>query len=306
MRRSSRAGRFKKLLVPKAQILVEAPRIREALTPILKLYEDGVLNDCELVALYIITILSIRYPGTWPGAKQELFSGAHNMMTPWRNLGLTLEPNVEKRFQDIETLGEIFTNFALKSTPLAVNRALLSWSTGKYPLMLMFRIPMSLEVLDQQKRGHRCVTILTEIKFLEKLIIDERDCLSFTMHDLIHADHFYQHDEVFLGQLGFYGLLDYCYREGHFREQFKVAKFQSEFDYLISDMNAYAIHLLKCLKSALIHYHPTGEAFFIEWVKMITTEAQEQSSLLKLNTVNYGAEEEDAILLKWINSWRLL
>jgi hypothetical protein len=185
---------------------------------------------------------------------------------------------------------EIFANYALKSTPFAVNRAILEWSYGNYGLELMNRIPMPIEVLNQQKRGRRCVTTIVDHR-ISKYILGERDALSFTMHDLIHADHFYHNNECYQGQLGVYGLLassiDYF--------DLSNDKFAAEFEYIIADMNAYAIHLLKCLKSAMVHYFSID--YFNSWCSLISAPAE----LYTLNSADYVPAEMDAVILRWLD-----
>jgi hypothetical protein len=242
-------------------------------------------------------VLSKRLPGSWPGAKRsEPLVGDHKLNYPINELMLSWEPNIQQRLKHIQTLGDLFNYFAFMSTPLSVNRSILNWSLNHYGLELMFRIPSPKEVLNQQKYGRRCVTIILDSQKSRKYILGERDALGFTMHDLIHADHFYHNNLSFEGQLGFYGLLDYCLSESHFDEHLQDLKFEQEFEYLISDMNAYAIHLLKCFKSALLHYHKTGEAFFRDWIRKLNLTALEADALLKLNTSLYQGTDDQILL----------
>lgn len=273
-------------------MLTQAPLIQAKMAPLHELHCQKKLSDCELTALFIIQVLSLRYPGDWLGAKRIPLKVSHTL-----NLTLNdfdFEPNIKRRLAGL-TLGDLFTQFALKSTPEAVNRSLLSWSTNAYPLVLMFRIPMALEVLNQQKQGRRCVTVLTEASRTSRFILGERDTLSFTMHDLIHADHFYHHNECYQGQLALYGFL--FQHQNDFAELLKLPKFHGEFEYLIADMNAYAIHSLKCLKSAIVHY---GSAeFFENWVQKFSI----KDELLALNSPEYIPEKCDAKILKWLDQF---
>ena len=282
---SSRAGRFKKKLVSESELHAEAPFILAKVTPFQKL-----LSGSDFVAAYLIIYLSHRYPGNWLGAKKDTQKIPGVL---WRDLPFSFEPNIIRRLEGIDTLNEIFANFALKSTPLAVNRAILEWSAGRYGLELMFRIPWPAEVLNQQKMGRRCVTALVDPR-IATYILGERDALSFTMHDLIHADHFYYHNECYQGQLGFYGLLDSTISYFDLSNE----AFAHEFEYLIADMNAYAIHLLKCLKSAMIHYF--SEDYFHGWAKDLNP----PMALYALNTPDYVPFEMDAQLLAWLDQYR--
>lgn len=249
------------------------------------------LSGADFVAAYIVMYLSHRFPGTWLGAKKPLtnVNGVN-----WRDLGFNFEPNIVKRLEGVETLQSIFASFALQSTPLTVNRAILEWSAGNYGLVHMNRIPSAKEVLKQQKIGKRCVTTIVDHR-MSQYILGERDALSFTMHDLIHADHFYYHNDCYQGQLGFYGLLDKTFDYFDLNHE----KFAHEFEYLIADMNAYAIHLLKCLKSAMIHYF--SEDYFNGWAKDLNP----PSGLYALNTKDYSLEF-DAEILAWLDQYRLV
>lgn len=294
---SSRAGRFKKKLVSHDELQRESPKIEADLAPILELHRNKSISDAELVALYVIVYLSTRYPGTWLGAKRPELKIPHDMHFPVKNIPLTFEENIKKRLP--ESLGNLFNSFALRSTPETVNRSLLSWSGGKYPLILMFHIPLPGEVLNQQKQGKRCVTLLT--RGLNEFVLGERDPLSFTMHDLIHADHFYHDNECYEGQLSLYWFLDHCLTQGFFDELLKHPDFKWELEYLISDMNAYAVHSLKCLKAALIHYHPEKENYFERWVKLV---GMAEETMLRLGSKDYSPETEDAILLSALKGFR--
>jgi hypothetical protein len=299
---SSRAGRFKKKLVSLEELSLEAPKVADRMKPILDLYTQQKLSAAETTAYYILIILSHRFPKTWLGSKKASMGVEHRMHASWEHL--ELEPNVMSRLKDVKTLGEIFDGFALKSTPLPVNRALLSWSSGSYPLELMFTIPAPLEVLAQQVQGRRCVTVLTTEARLKSYVLGERDALSFTMHDLIHADHFYHSPVSFQGQLGFYGLLEHCLKHDHFKALSESKEFQWELDYFISDMNAYAVHLMKCLKSAIIHYG-SREAYEF-WLKCLELNEEEHEALNFLYQDGYVAEIHDSIVLKFLDRWKKL
>ena len=286
---SSRAGRFKKKLVSETDLLKEAPIIQARLAPFHDLFSSSQITQADFTACYLIVFLSYRFPGTWPGAKKnsEVLSGIN-----WRDLPFEFEKNVLERLKDTNSLTEIFTNFALKSTPLAVNRAILEWSYGNYKLEQMFRIPGPREVLNQQKLGRRCVTTLLDNR-ISRLILNERDALSFTMHDLIHADHFYHNNISYNGQLGFYGLLDKTFDYFNLKNE----KFSAEFEYLIADMNAYPVHLLKCLKSAMVHYF--DEDYYRGWLLSLSAPA----ALFALNTKDYLAHMDQEVL-SWLDSFR--
>jgi hypothetical protein len=287
---SSRAGRFKKKLVSEDTLITEACEILKKLAPFQELFTSAKITQADFTAIYIIIYLSHRFPGSWLGSKK---SDDKVPGISWRSLPFQFEENILKRLMAVDSLQDVFAGFALRSTPLAVNRAILEWSQGNYGLELMFRIPRPHEVLNQQKFGRRCVTTITDHR-ISKYILGERDSLSFTMHDLIHADHFYHHNECYQGQLAFYGLLDSTINYFDLSNE----KFAGEFEYLIADMNAYAIHLLKCLKSAMIHYF--DEDYFRGWLK----DLDPPTELYSLNTEKYQGDLMDSRILSWMDQFR--
>jgi hypothetical protein len=281
MKPSSRAGRFKKKLVTESQLQAEAPLIEAKMAPFLELYHLGKLTAPEYTALFILTVLTLRHPKGWRGSKRP---------------SLTISHQLNYEFEGLP-LGTYFSEFALRAVPEAVNRALLQWSSRAYPLELMFRIPNPREVLNQQKEGKRCVTVLTEATRTSRYILGERDTLSFTLHDLIHADHFYFNNQCYQGQLGLYRLLDQEYNV--FTDLLSDDGFEREFEYLIADMNAYAIHLLKCLKSAVLHYGPVE--FWNNWIQKFPVKRE----LSVLNTPAYSPLRDDHVLLMWLNEFTI-
>lgn len=287
---SSRAGRFKKKLVTENELLAEALPIQAKVAPFLDLFSSGKITQADFTACYLLIYLSHRFPGAWLGSKRSSEKAAG---VNWRDLPFNFEPNIVKRLADVDSLFEIFASFALKSTPLAVNRAMVEWSRGTYGLELMFRIPQPAEVLTQQKTGRRCVTTIVDSR-ISKYILGERDALSFTMHDLIHADHFYHHNGCYEGQLGFYNLLDKTISYFDLSNE----AFASEFEYLIADMNAYAIHLMKCLKSAMIHY------FSVEYFNGWLIGLNPPMAMYALNSEAYVPEVMDAEILAWLETFR--
>lgn len=293
MKPSSRSGRFKKKLISLDSLQVEVPKFLNLFHKSLELFNQKQISEAELCAHYIIISLSLRYPGTWPGASNITHNIKHQLTNPIP-AHIPLEPNVQKRLEGM-CIGDLFNKFALKSTPPKVNRALLNFSTNKYPLELMFKIPTPREVLDQQKNGRRCLTLITKEKQMKDYILGERDYLGFCLHDLLHADHFYHSNLSYQGQLGLYKLLAFEMDKGVFDNLLENEKFEAEFEYIIADMNAYPIHLLKCLKSAIIHYG--SKDFFDNWVKNFPV----ANHLQRLNQETYEPREEDSILLAWLN-----
>ena len=310
MSSSSRGGRYKKKLVSEETLRIEAPVIMAKLTPFLDLRTQGNLTEAEFAAIYLIIYLSTRFPFHWFGARQKTaISSRHQLnftLGEMKNLGIVFEESVTKKLSPTMTIGELYNHFAFKSTPRSVNRSIVEWSNGKYDLVLMNRIPTPLEVLDQQRQSKRCVTALIKEVQLSRYILGERDPMSFTMHDLIHADHFFHDNKCYQGQMGFYRALWKLCSEGIFDELLSHEAFKNEFEYTISDMNAYCVHLMKCFKSALFHYH-SNKAQNV-WDRILTSwDVKDEMKMAfdSLNTREFKTTEHTLLIQLFFDNYDL-
>ncbi|CAJ1405075.1 unnamed protein product [Effrenium voratum] len=105
----------------------------------------------------------------------------------------------------------------------------------------MFRIPEPAEVLSMQAEGLRCVSALTSPQLLSQ-IFGHRDCLE--MEKFVEAGRYWQ-------QVGFFQFL-----QATAKEQLSCLnlgrRWELSWNYVSSDMNAVANHLLMTLKSQLM------------------------------------------------------
>lgn len=88
--------------------------------------------------------------------------------------------------------------------------------------------------------------------------MNERDPLSFLLHDLVHAFKMFSNPTLLKSQVGFYKcalrLIDDGYMGPWLTElKRKNDHFAESFDYLISDMNSHAKHLFFFFKAILIN-----------------------------------------------------
>lgn len=309
MRSSSRGGRYKKKLVSEGELQSEAPIIADKLTPFLELRAQGKISEPEFTALYLIIYLSTRFPFHWAGAKQACgICETHNLpitLGEMKDLGISFEASITKKFTPQTSLGELFNNYAFKSTPRSVNRSIVEWSNNNYSLVSMTRIPSPLEVLDQQRQSKRCVTTLIKEAQLSRYVLGERDPMSFTMHDLIHADHFFHDNNCYQGQMGLYRALWKASSENIFDEVLSNEDFKNEFEYVIADMNAYCVHLMKCLKSAIFHYHPEVASELYE--KMLNSwqiQGEIREAFTKLNASDFEETRQTLLIQSFFDSYK--
>jgi hypothetical protein len=254
-----RQGRFKKQLLDPAGLSAEAPEVARRLAPLAPFISDPALY----ASLWCLQYLRTRYPRNWWGSKRPHLLHAHKLNVSLAELDLDWQDFEHPLLEEHVTLGNLWGDRAFKATPVAVHRSLLAWSAGAYPLVLMDRVPTVEEVLAQQTRGQRCVTLMRRPSALAKLVLGERDALGFAFHDLIHADHFFHDNHLMRAQVGFYRLVERMLTEGMLAPFMARAEFPEALDYLLADMNAHPVHLLKCLRAICrkAHDRESGELF---------------------------------------------
>ncbi len=248
----------------------------------------------ELCTLYILLFLRVRHPKNWL-QKKEKFTPADSgvklldiipesfELTPWEKeklLGITAI--------------ELFLYFNLKGIPLAVNRTMVNWAKGIWKIEVLTHIPSPRELLRMQVKNTRCITLTVKHEEIDQLVLSARDPLSFVLHDLHHADHFFNSEYALKGQLGFYSLVEKVYDQPLLKKSLKEdSQFKSEFDYVVSDMNAYVIHLFKCFKSAFTRTDDKKSTpLFPELLEWWQMPCAAKAAAHKLNTPDFNEEDE--------------
>lgn len=92
--------------------------------------------------------------------------------------------------------------------------------------------------------------------------MNERDPLSFLLHDLVHAYKMFANDDLHAGQIQFYkqllklfepkSSLDHLFQSNLNDLLNSDPEFSKQFDYLISDMNSHPRHLFLYFKAIII------------------------------------------------------
>lgn len=274
---SIRRGRFKKKFLTIDQLKIEAKALAPKIQELFDLHQH---EPAYFTASVILLYLKSRYPFHWQGSQ----------LNPVLNISAPI----------LNELGFLFQNRSFKSTPLSVNRSLLSWGQNTYNLKLFTYIPSPMEVLECQSQFGRCVTVLLKESEINHFILGERDHLSFIMHDLIHADHFFHLNHMGLGQVGFYRQMKTWIKAQYFNKLLQEnAEYKSQFEYLISDMNAHCVHLWKGFKSITLKAAP---GLWQELLHEISNESIQQI-LEKLNTPYFDPQNEAQELSDWCEKW---
>lgn len=151
---------------------------------------------------------------------------------------------------EITTSAELLRHYNLKGVREDSHLGLLGWLEGRYPLEARIDIPSPREMLDTQCEERRIATLLLEPSRQFTPIGRHAGAYEFLLHDLEHAHKFFGGE--FQGQVRFFLLLRQALDAGAFGLFHGELQFQTELDYLMSDMNSHPVHLLKYLKAIVL------------------------------------------------------
>jgi hypothetical protein len=261
-----RQGRYKKNLLTPDQCPAFAAKMGPIALQLQQRHMAQEISDPELVAQFILSATQLIKPRNWCGSRRQ--SGMPG------------------------TALENFECFVLRGLPLSVNRSLIGWNAGEYPLRLFFEVPSIDQVLHLQSQGIRCVTVLLKQSELANYVLQERDPVSFTLHDLIHADHFFRDPRQACVQVGFSRWLSELWRHQSVRDHLeRSATFARQFEYACADMNSHGAHLVKYLKA--IFCQNQLQELLLELSRLGPRTLRFQQALLHLNTT----EEQSSHLM---------
>lgn len=206
------------------------------------------------VILWTVTLTCLRRSSDWyAGPLKE------SLMTPAKH-EQKIHFSFYELFNDLEVTWPKYLNpqisffdfihqVGIKPLPLSVHRSLFALLTGFYPLTVLDYQPSPLELLDFQTQNYRIITFEKKITEWPDMMYDQRDPLSFWIHDLIHADHFFRDPQLRAGQIGFYKWVHFIATNKWLEPYFTNNQFYLNFCYLISDMNSHPLHLIKTFKA---------------------------------------------------------
>lgn len=261
IKRKKLRGGYRPVLISEAQLVDESNNLRSKFEIINSptVLDKNFLTPQDIVSYYIICYLDQRYPNqllenfsplTNKKVKSELLS---NLNFQLRNKKVMLR--ITK--YDVKTLFDVVNSFNLHSVPMTARNTLVNWYLGKYNLNLFVnQIPSSREVLRLQAQAKRCVSLIADK--INCLVLNERDPLSFLIHDLVHAYKMFSNEYLMKGQVGFYKAVVKLYNNSVTKDFLdnmclNDEVFKDEFDYLIADMNSHPRHLFYYFKAILIN-----------------------------------------------------
>lgn len=216
-----RLQRFKPVLFSQNERVEKAQSFFEHIEPYYLKWRAKEINDWQIVGFYWSLFLKVFRPND------------HKVgSTKWA-----------REYAQFESTEYIPLKYRLRSCPEKAHRAFYHWQKNKIDLVVTELAPSSEFVLNLQCQGRRLVTLIFDQKqFVSE--IEGRDPLSFLLHDLVHADHFFFNEELKLKQIEFYRELRGELKSIELTDLLKnQPSFEKKLNYLISDMNSHPEHL---------------------------------------------------------------
>ena len=256
-------GGYRPVLVDESKLIQESIELKQPFELINNtcISNRNFMRDQDIVSYYLVSYLNQRYPNQFIENFNPIISD--NLSKPTSILIEDLKikfknKNIEKKFYKlkIKTLFDLVNSFNLHSVPYSARYTLVNWYlNNKFDLVLFINsIPTSKDVLLMQAESKRCVSLIADK--IDCLVLNERDPLSFLLHDLVHAYKMFNNDYLLKGQIGFYRAIRKIYNSENKSIEVYLdslckndEKFGEEFDYLISDMNSHPKHLFFYFKS---------------------------------------------------------
>eukprot|EP01031_Cornospumella_fuschlensis_P008591 gene8591-10589_t len=173
-------------------------------------YQAGKIHGSDLVGMYILLHLAILRPKRWAGGKNKVSLDqslrlSSTSISTYEEAARVLDLDFLSRQFKIDsaeanllTVMDVFNWLrltGLKNPDNYINICLIEWNKGNRPFCLLTYIPSPLEVLRQQARGERVVTIFltteelsrehtSKLTYMDSMPEHSRDSLEFTVHDL--------------------------------------------------------------------------------------------------------------------------
>lgn len=261
-----RPKRYRKQLFSAQQLKDSAAQWATQLNPLYKAWKANKISPAEAACVYLILGLEARLPGRWLGGRSP------SRLTPIPSgppIGewLCLSPSLARHLSQNMPLSQVIHGFSLKGVRLVARETLLRWLAGEWPLLLTDQIPTPVELLKEQIWGRRLVTAAFQESELANYLHDDRDALSFLLHDLGHAEQFFRNKIHRDGQIGSYRLLQQAqFADNLYAPSQFSGKWDQQLDYLIADLNTHPLHFWSVFwASARECFGPNHQPDFAIW-----------------------------------------
>jgi len=254
------------------------------------------LSQIEKVQAWVIALTCLRRPTDWFGGirTKPLWSESHQFVIsphPLTVAELFHETAIciPKKISKSWCLRKVLAFTLIKPLPESCLQPLFHLSNPHFPLKIISFVPTPLELLELQIQGRRVITFHENFENWPNEITNDRDFLSFIIHDLIHADHFFKSQKQRQGQLGFYLFIKKIINDPNLRNLIDNPVFKTQFEYMISDMNSHPVHLFKTFRAITnqtLQNDLLSNQIWESWTKVLSHLAANEtnSALQKINT----------------------
>jgi hypothetical protein len=248
-----RSGRFKKQMLSPQMLQERAGVASDFLAKLKNIWQQQLISDAEFTGIYLMYFAWLKSPYKWVLAQQRLplDRQSHITMNP---ACLEIFPEVMlKPLRETGSVREFFQQYRLRGVPENARVVMQKWLAGEWSLRALTDEADVGEMLLAQAEGVRLVTLFIDPVTLVQGTAHERDVFSFALHDLMHAYEFFYLPASRDSQKGMYRLLCQSHREGVFNDVLS-SPMKESLEYIFSDLNAYAIHMLRALKGVVRKY----------------------------------------------------
>lgn len=301
----NRSGSYKKVLFSEVDLKASAPLIENFIDKLMNLYQDKRISDVDFTTIYLLFFIKLKYQKNYlqQFKKPTIINHSPKILDLAGDL-ILFDEFEKKKLENISGL-ELFSHFNLKGVPQSVTRAMENWYKGSWNIKLSFKIPSSKTLLKEQAENKRILTLIIDKEKITSLILGKRDPLSFAIHDLMHADQFFNNPISLKGQLGFYRFIADHFDHPRIKNLLQASpQFKEEFEYVVSDMNAYIIHLLKSFVSCFNRIN--AEAELLELLETATIPNEIQEKIMNINKDVLSIDDENLLRSFFENNQRYL
>ena len=255
-----------------------------------ELFKDLNLNNKVIAWVAVLTCL--RRPTDWFGGlrKNPLTSATPlpiQQDLKLKNIFTNTPIKIPIKVNDSISLSELINTCYIKPLPDACTSQLIALTQDTHRIKIINYVPSPEELLTIQINGQRVITFHENTELWSTQIFAERDFLSFIIHDLIHAHHFFKNDFQLKGQIGFYNFVTHLMKLKSLQNLLLNQNFRNGFEYIISDMNSHPVHLFKTLHALLFNHLQNdlnSSIIWKDWTNVLSEDIGYNVALQKINT----------------------
>ncbi len=254
------------------------------------------LSDVEKLQAWVLSLSCLRRPQDWFGGKRQTpfrddapFTNSLSLQELFQNTPVLIPKKINPQLN----IFDFINNYKVKALPEACFRSLCYMVDKLYPLKITRGETPPLELLRIQLNGERIVALNEDYETWPYTLYANRDFLGFTLHDLIHADHFFHEPKHRNGQMGFYRFIQNFIEHTSLAQLMQNPEFQTGFEYIISDMNSHPLHLFQTLHSLLfktLKNDELAQSIWLEWIQETAADGSNFSVLTKINAHDFTHE----------------